>query len=310
MSNGLGLGVNLWSQASDWPAFLRAAQRADELGFDHLWTWDHLLAIFGEPDQPIFEGYAALAAVAASTSRIRAGPLRRRQHVPAPRAGGQGDHHHRPHQRRPRRPGHRRGVVRGGAPGLRPRLRVRVRAAPGLAGRGRPGDARAPRRRGGHERARRALRVRRPADQPAAAPGTPADHDRRRRRAEDAAHRRGARRHLERLRDARGPRPQGRRAAGALRRRRAGPGGDRADGRVQDHDPLHRGRGRARPPGDAGAQPDAARGRRRRRDLLDRHARADRRDDGRLPADRLPHVHRRARRRRTTTRRWRRWCAW
>ena len=73
MSNGLGLGVNLWSQASDWPAFLRAAQRADELGFDHLWTWDHLLAIFGDPDQPIFEGYAALAAVAATTSRIRVG---------------------------------------------------------------------------------------------------------------------------------------------------------------------------------------------------------------------------------------------
>jgi alkanesulfonate monooxygenase SsuD/methylene tetrahydromethanopterin reductase-like flavin-dependent oxidoreductase (luciferase family) len=73
VSNGLGLGVNLWSQASDWPAFLRAARRADELGFDHFWTWDHLLAIFGEPDQPIFEGYTALAAVAASTSRIRLG---------------------------------------------------------------------------------------------------------------------------------------------------------------------------------------------------------------------------------------------
>ena len=50
--------------------------------------------------------------------------------------------------------------------------------------------------------------------------------------------------------------------------------------------------------------------RRGRRDLLDRHARADRRDDGRLPADRLPHVHRRARAPRTTTRRWRRSCAW
>ena len=73
MSDGIGLGINLWSQASDWPAFLRAAQRAEELGFDHLWTWDHLLAIFGDPDQPIFEGYAALAAVAATTSRIRVG---------------------------------------------------------------------------------------------------------------------------------------------------------------------------------------------------------------------------------------------
>src|SRR6478735_4589649 len=73
VSDGIGLGINLWSQASDWPAFLRAAQRAEELGYDHLWTWDHLLAIFGDPDQPIFEGYAALAAVAATTSRIRVG---------------------------------------------------------------------------------------------------------------------------------------------------------------------------------------------------------------------------------------------
>ena len=32
----------------DWPEFLAAARRAEALGFDHLWTWDHLLAIFGE----------------------------------------------------------------------------------------------------------------------------------------------------------------------------------------------------------------------------------------------------------------------
>jgi alkanesulfonate monooxygenase SsuD/methylene tetrahydromethanopterin reductase-like flavin-dependent oxidoreductase (luciferase family) len=73
VGDGIKLGANLWSQASDWPTFLHAGQRADELGFDHLWTWDHLLAIFGDPDQPIFEGYAALAALAASTSRIRLG---------------------------------------------------------------------------------------------------------------------------------------------------------------------------------------------------------------------------------------------
>ena len=41
------LGINLWSQASDWPAFLAAGQKAESLGFDHLWTWDHILAIFG-----------------------------------------------------------------------------------------------------------------------------------------------------------------------------------------------------------------------------------------------------------------------
>jgi alkanesulfonate monooxygenase SsuD/methylene tetrahydromethanopterin reductase-like flavin-dependent oxidoreductase (luciferase family) len=73
MSNELELGVALWSQSSTWPEFLEAAQRVDELGFDHLWTWDHLLAIFGDPSQPIFEGYAALAAFAGATKRIRVG---------------------------------------------------------------------------------------------------------------------------------------------------------------------------------------------------------------------------------------------
>lgn len=69
----LQLGINLWSQASDWPSFLRAGRRAEELGYDHLWTWDHVLAIFGDPSQPIFEGYTALAALAQATQRVRLG---------------------------------------------------------------------------------------------------------------------------------------------------------------------------------------------------------------------------------------------
>ena len=39
---GIKLGINLWSQASDWPSFLAAGQRADELGYETLWTWDHV----------------------------------------------------------------------------------------------------------------------------------------------------------------------------------------------------------------------------------------------------------------------------
>lgn len=69
----LELGLALWSQSTSWPEYLEAARRADRLGFDHIWTWDHLLAIFGDPYQPIFEGYAALAALAASTERARLG---------------------------------------------------------------------------------------------------------------------------------------------------------------------------------------------------------------------------------------------
>ncbi|HEX7196079.1 MAG TPA: LLM class flavin-dependent oxidoreductase [Candidatus Limnocylindria bacterium] len=69
------LGVLLWSQATDWASFERAAIRVDELGYDSLWTWDHLYAIFGDPYQPTFEGYAALAAWAKVTRRAKLGLL-------------------------------------------------------------------------------------------------------------------------------------------------------------------------------------------------------------------------------------------
>ena len=69
------LGILLWSQATDWDSFERAATRVDELGYDHLWTWDHLHAIFGDPYQPIFEGYTTLAAWAKVTTRVRLGLL-------------------------------------------------------------------------------------------------------------------------------------------------------------------------------------------------------------------------------------------
>jgi len=69
------LGILLWSQATDWPSFERAAVKIDELGYEHLWTWDHLHAIFGEPQQPIFEGYASIAAWAKVTTRVRLGLL-------------------------------------------------------------------------------------------------------------------------------------------------------------------------------------------------------------------------------------------
>jgi alkanesulfonate monooxygenase SsuD/methylene tetrahydromethanopterin reductase-like flavin-dependent oxidoreductase (luciferase family) len=69
------LGVLLWSQASSWAELEASARRVDELGYDHLWTWDHLYAIFGDPYQPIFEGYTTLAAWAKVTEHVRLGLL-------------------------------------------------------------------------------------------------------------------------------------------------------------------------------------------------------------------------------------------
>ena len=75
MTTPISLGVCLWSQASDWQSFLAAAQRADELGFDHIWTWDHVLPIFGDTDQAIWEGYVALGALGVATTRAKLGLL-------------------------------------------------------------------------------------------------------------------------------------------------------------------------------------------------------------------------------------------
>ena len=77
----------------------------------------------------------------------------------------------------------------------------------------------AARRRRGDEPARRPLRLRSPADRAAAGPARTCRSWSVGRGTEDAPDRRRARRHLERVRDARDPRPQGRGPARALRGR-------------------------------------------------------------------------------------------
>ncbi|HLO35249.1 MAG TPA: LLM class flavin-dependent oxidoreductase [Candidatus Deferrimicrobium sp.] len=68
-------GILLWSQGGTWPEMLDAATTVDRLGYAHLWTWDHVYAIFGDPYQPIFEGWSLLNAWARETERVRLGLL-------------------------------------------------------------------------------------------------------------------------------------------------------------------------------------------------------------------------------------------
>jgi alkanesulfonate monooxygenase SsuD/methylene tetrahydromethanopterin reductase-like flavin-dependent oxidoreductase (luciferase family) len=75
VDGGISLGILPWNQSTDWPTYELAARRVEELGYDHLWAWDHLHAIFGEPQQPIFEGWLSLAAWAKVTGRVRLGLL-------------------------------------------------------------------------------------------------------------------------------------------------------------------------------------------------------------------------------------------
>lgn len=67
------LGALCWNQYSDWPSLLQAGIRADALGYDSLWTWDHLYPIVGSHEGPIFEGWLTLAAWAQATERVTVG---------------------------------------------------------------------------------------------------------------------------------------------------------------------------------------------------------------------------------------------
>jgi len=59
-----------------WPEYLAMARTAEEVGFDTLWLGDHLLYRYGDGStRAPWEVWTMLSALAASTSRIRLGPL-------------------------------------------------------------------------------------------------------------------------------------------------------------------------------------------------------------------------------------------
>lgn len=73
--NDFKLGINLWTQGATWPSLLDAARAVDGLGYETLWAWDHVKAIFGDPHQPIFEGWTTLTAWAMATRHVKLGPM-------------------------------------------------------------------------------------------------------------------------------------------------------------------------------------------------------------------------------------------
>ena len=73
MTNDIRIGALIWPQYTEWEPLERAAARADELGYDSLWTWDHLYPIVGDWRGPIFEGYLTLTGWAAVTKRATLG---------------------------------------------------------------------------------------------------------------------------------------------------------------------------------------------------------------------------------------------
>ncbi len=78
----LRIGFQVWAQFVSWDELMSAGRDLEQLGFDGLWSNDHLVPLAGSPDGvvgdlegPIFEGWIVLAGWAAETTRIRLGCL-------------------------------------------------------------------------------------------------------------------------------------------------------------------------------------------------------------------------------------------
>lgn len=73
--DGIRVGVQLQPQHTSMADLRAAWQRADGVGVDSLWVWDHFFPLFGDPDGAHFEGWSVIAAMAADTSHARLGAM-------------------------------------------------------------------------------------------------------------------------------------------------------------------------------------------------------------------------------------------
>ena len=69
------IGVQLHPQDTSVDELRAAWRRADEMGFDSIWLWDHFFPLYGDPDARHYECYTLLAAMAVETSRAQVGAL-------------------------------------------------------------------------------------------------------------------------------------------------------------------------------------------------------------------------------------------
>ena len=64
-----------WEPAAAWARTVAVAKEADRLGFESIWLFDHFHTVPQPTDELTFESFAALAALAAVTNRVRLGHI-------------------------------------------------------------------------------------------------------------------------------------------------------------------------------------------------------------------------------------------
>lgn len=64
-----------WEPQRAWARTLEVARQADSQGFDSIWLFDHFHTTPDPTDEPVFESYTALTALATATSNVRLGHI-------------------------------------------------------------------------------------------------------------------------------------------------------------------------------------------------------------------------------------------
>ena len=69
------LGIDVSQHQLTWDRLLERVEWAERVGFDGAWLFDHFKALYADPRGPCLEGWTLLAALGATTKRIRLGTL-------------------------------------------------------------------------------------------------------------------------------------------------------------------------------------------------------------------------------------------
>jgi F420-dependent oxidoreductase-like protein len=72
---GWKLEYSGWPADAAWERTVALAQRAEEVGYDHLWVYDHVETVPRREPTHVFEAFTTLAALSQRTTQIRLGQL-------------------------------------------------------------------------------------------------------------------------------------------------------------------------------------------------------------------------------------------